>query len=203
MMRAEHTRPFVLPDELPVMVLERCYLLPGGVKPLYIFEERYRRMLDHALSTHRMFCIGDRRRTGGIRPVTTAGVIATSVLAPDGTSQMVLHGIQRVRITEWIQKEPFPIAKIEPFTTIRGSEEQLADLARQSIALLDQFDDPEVKIQLTFLREVLEKKNDPEFVCDLITSFTVLRASAQRAVLEEASLVRRYEILLTEMNRPS
>ncbi len=200
-MPGSKTTPFILPNQLPVMVLDRCYLLPGGVQPLYIFEERYRRMLDHALHTQRMFCLGDRKRNGEIRSITTAGVIATSVLSADGSSQMVLHGIQRVRITGWIQEEPFLIATIKPFETLQGPEDQVAELSRQTMGLLDHFDIPEITENLALLQQLLKTRNDPEFICDMVTSLAVVRSSARRAVLEEPELLRRFEILLTELNR--
>ena len=56
---------FPLPDKMPVMVLSNCFLLPGCFLPLFIFEERYRLMLKHALETDRMFCVGIRKRSSG------------------------------------------------------------------------------------------------------------------------------------------
>ena len=37
--------------------------MPGCFLPLFIFEERYRLMLKHALNTDRMFCVGIRSRS--------------------------------------------------------------------------------------------------------------------------------------------
>ena len=46
-----------LPDQVPVMPLPGAVLFPHALLPLYIFEPRYREMLEHALSHHRMFCV--------------------------------------------------------------------------------------------------------------------------------------------------
>ena len=43
-----------LPQTIPIFPLEGALLLPGGVLPLNIFEERYVRMIDDALSCHRI-----------------------------------------------------------------------------------------------------------------------------------------------------
>jgi len=44
----------VLPKQLPVMPLPDAVLFPHALLPLYIFEPRYRNMLEHAPSgTHR------------------------------------------------------------------------------------------------------------------------------------------------------
>ena len=46
-----------LPEQLPVMPLPGAVLFPHALLPLYIFEPRYRKMLEHALRKHRMFCV--------------------------------------------------------------------------------------------------------------------------------------------------
>ena len=47
----------ILPEQIPVMPLPGALLFPHALLPLYIFEPRYRDMLEHALSHHRMFSV--------------------------------------------------------------------------------------------------------------------------------------------------
>lgn len=201
MMTASSPRPFKLPETLPVMVLERLYPLPGGIQPLFIFEERYRRMLEHALSTDRVFAIGDRRRDGSVRPIVTAGLIISAVRATDGTSQLVLQGIHRMRITGWHQEEPFLIATVEPFETDPGPAEKVNELSQEVEALLEQFTLPEIAGNLILLRQLLRQRNDPSFTCDLVASLALRRPAISRALLEERRLLKRLEILIRELKR--
>ena len=95
-----------LPAELPVMVLPDCHLYPGCLLPLYIFEDRYRKMLAHALDSNRMFCIGNREGGSEDSPVSrhsTAGLVRACVQQPDGTSHLLLLGLQRIELGEWVQ----------------------------------------------------------------------------------------------------
>ena len=46
-----------LPEQLPVMPLPGAVLFPHALLPLYIFEPRYRKMLEHALQRDRMFSV--------------------------------------------------------------------------------------------------------------------------------------------------
>ncbi|MBK8040049.1 MAG: LON peptidase substrate-binding domain-containing protein [Verrucomicrobiaceae bacterium] len=200
-MPASSPRPFKLPETLPVMVLERLYLLPGGIQPLFIFEERYRRMLEHALNTDRVFAIGDRRRDGSVRPIVTAGLIISAVRATDGTSQLVLQGIHRMRITGWQQEEPFLIATVEPFETDPGPTEKVNELSQEVEALLEQFTLPEIAGNLILLRQLLSQRNDPSFTCDLVASLALRRPAISRALLEERRLLKRLEILIRELKR--
>jgi len=78
-------------------------------------------MLAHALETDRMFCIGtiqrdaDDRDDDAIRSVSTAALIRACVAQPDGTSNLILQGVRRIRLGEWQQREPFRIAEIYEF----------------------------------------------------------------------------------------
>ena len=94
------TEAETLPGSLPVMVLGGATLFPRGYMPLFIFEPRYRAMLDHALERDRMFCIGHARpgidvehSTDPVYPVTTMGLVRACVTHPDGTSQLMLLGV--------------------------------------------------------------------------------------------------------------
>ena len=47
-----------LPSEVPAMRLaRRVSAFSHALLPLYIFELRFRQMLEHALQHHRMFCV--------------------------------------------------------------------------------------------------------------------------------------------------
>ncbi len=109
-----------LPKQLPVMPLPGAVLFPHALLPLYIFEPRYRNMLEHALRHHRMFCVTLIKPScpGWHAPedffhLATVGLIRACVGRGDGTSNLILQGLQRVRFASFEQETPFPIAKIE------------------------------------------------------------------------------------------
>ena len=106
-----------LPEQLPVMPLPGAVLFPHALLPLYIFEPRYRKMLEHALQQHRMFCVTlikpscpDWHAAEDFFHLATAGLIRACVGRSDGTSNLILQGLQRVRFTSFEQEKPFPIA---------------------------------------------------------------------------------------------
>ena len=47
----------ILPERAPVLPLSGALLFPHALLPLYIFEPRFREMLEHALAHERMFCV--------------------------------------------------------------------------------------------------------------------------------------------------
>jgi Lon protease-like protein len=106
-----------LPKKCGVMLLPDCTLFPHGGLPLFIFEERYRIMLEDAIAGDCVFAVGRMREEGGEEipsSIGTAGLIRASREQQDGTSQLLLHGVIRVRFTEWLDDKPYPCALIEP-----------------------------------------------------------------------------------------
>src|SRR2546426_389825 len=113
-----------LPDQVAVMPLPNAILFPRVMLPLYIFEPRYKEMLAACLEGDRMFAVALLRkgwerqgRNPASYPVATVGLITNCVAKPDGTSNLVLEGIQRVRICRYVRRRPYPVADIKPLSS--------------------------------------------------------------------------------------
>lgn len=102
-----------LPRKCGVMILPDCTLFPHGGLPLFIFEERYRVMLEKALEGDCVFAVA-RQLDSHAAKIGTVGLVRASMEREDGTSELLLHGVIRVRFQEWLEDEVFPMAMIEP-----------------------------------------------------------------------------------------
>src|SRR5436853_7474756 len=109
-----------LPKQLPVMPLPCAVLFPHALLPLYIFEPRYREMLEHALQRDRMFSVTlikpscpEWHAPEDFFHFATVGLIRACVGRGDGTSNLVLQGLYRVRLSSFQQETPFSIARID------------------------------------------------------------------------------------------
>jgi ATP-dependent Lon protease len=199
---AKH-RSLPLPDEMPVMVLSECFLFPGCLLPLFIFEERYQTMLKHALATNRMFCIGVRCEADGrILPWSTAGLVRVCMTNDDGTSQLVLAGLRRIRLTGWVQEKPFRIARITPVPTVVAEEPRMARLREEAISRLP-LPKAEDCASIRHLHDALLSVPDPELACDLMAYHFVQRPEVLARMLAEPSLEARYATLLEHLRAPS
>ncbi len=132
-----------IPKSLPVMELEECNLFPQGLLPLYIFEEKYRAMLQDALDSHRMFCVGtidpSRSEQSDHPPVfefSTAGLIRACVGNDDGTSHLVLQGISRIRLSDFDGSHPYWQATATPLASTIVDEERVAQLVERTRELI-------------------------------------------------------------------
>jgi Lon protease-like protein len=112
-----------VPDEVAVMTLPNAILFPRVLLPLYIFEPRYRQMLADSLDGERMFAIALANSSERHPPskIGSVGIIRTSVLRPDGTSNLVLEGIARVQFIDYVQVQPYRIARIHPLESVPSS----------------------------------------------------------------------------------
>src|SRR3954463_9320033 len=131
-----------LPDQVPVMPLPGALLFPHALLPLYIFEERYREMLEHALNQHRMFSIAlvrpqriSWKSADDFFHIAGVGLIRACVGRGDGTSNLILQGLERVRFTEFEQERPFPIAKIDMLESDAASSVETEALATKVLEL--------------------------------------------------------------------
>ena len=181
------------------MVLPDCHLFPGCLLPLYIFEDRYQKMLAHVLGSNRMFCIGNREaddEDAPISPYTTAGLVRACVQQDDGTSHLLLLGLQRLKIGEWKQIKPFRIAAIEPMETVLGDETHQQQLKAEALGLFSAAGD-----QAAQLRKVLEENDDAEMVCDVLSYHFTRCPKLQQKLLAESSLVKRYEMVIEALKK--
>jgi Lon protease-like protein len=109
------------------MPLPNAILFPRVLLPLYIFEPRYKIMLADCLKGDRMFAVALLRKgwekeghNPTPHPVAGIGVIRTCVGRPDGSANLILEGVARVQISEYVKLRPYRVARVEP---LRGSED--------------------------------------------------------------------------------
>ena len=191
-----------LPDAVPVMPLPGALLFPHALLPLYIFEMRYRAMLEHALSNHRMFCVAliDRDRGEWESPddfsrIASVGLIRACVGRGDGTSNLILQGLQRVRFTGFTQERPFPIARLEPLQSVPAKRVVSDALSAKLLELYESFKRrgrqfPE-KVD-----EYLSDLSDPEMLADLMAATFVSDPGRRQQLLEELSVEQRLRLVI-------
>ena len=191
-----------LPDEMPVMPLPGALLFPHALLPLYIFEPRYREMLEHALTHHRMFCVAlvrpDRpewKTSTDFFNVSTAGLVRVCVGRGDGTSNLILQGLRRVRFTSFIQEAPFPIARLEPLqSAVDGSIETDA-LGAKVLELYGRLKGSGRKLPAKVDR-YLSDLGDPEMLADLVAATFISDPMRRQQVLEELSINQRLRLVI-------
>ena len=184
------------------MPLPGAVLFPHALLPLYIFEPRYRDMLDHALRHHRMFCVTL------IKPscpqwfapedffhTASVGLIRACIGRDDGTSNLILQGLERVRFIGFEQEVPFPIATIDPLETELVSSVETDALGAKVLELYSKFKGDGRKFTPK-VDQYLSDLGDPEMLADLIASTFVSDPLRRQRVLEELSVNDRLRLVI-------
>jgi Lon protease-like protein len=191
-----------LPDHVPVMPLPGALLFPHALLPLHIFEPRYQAMLELALREHRMFSVAllkpqrnQWKSTRDFFPVAGLGLIRACVGRGDGTSNLILQGLRRVRFTEFEQTEPFPIARIEPLESDATTSVETEALGAKVVELYSSLK-TEGRQLPEKLDNYLSHLGDMEMLADLMAATFVNDPMRRQQLLEELSLNRRLRLLI-------
>lgn len=191
-----------LPDQVPVMPLPGALLFPHALLPLYVFEPRYQEMLEHALKEHRMFSVAllkpqrtQWNSTGDFFPVAGVGLIRACVGRGDGTSNLILQGLQRVRFTGFEQSSPFPIACIEPLKSEATPSVETEALGAKVLELYSKLKDSGRQLPEK-VDQYLSHLGDMEMLADLMAATFINDPLRRQQLLEELSLKQRLRLVI-------
>ena len=184
------------------MPLPGALLFPNALLPLHIFEPRYQQMLEHALREHRMFSVAlvkpqrsQWKLTGDFFHVAGVGLIRACVGRGDGTSNLILQGLRRVRFTEFQQSAPFPIARIEPLESESSSSVETDALGAKVIELYSK-----LKRTGRQLPEKVDKYlsdlSDMEMLADLMAATFINDPLRRQQILEELAVNKRLRLII-------
>lgn len=189
-----------LPATLPVMVLPGVTLFPNALLPLYIFEPRYRSMLEVSLGGDRMLALAmpKNQEEHLVEEVAGAGLIRACIRNADGTSNLILQGVSRVRFTGWEQAEPYRKARVEPLQSIDHDGEGVEDPALQITklhALCARFKEQGMELPSQF-EDYLCQITNVGVITDLVASTLIADPVVRQELLGELDVTKRLARLL-------
>ncbi len=196
------TTAIELPAEVPIMVLPGALLFPHALLPLYIFEERYREMLAHSLAGSRMFCVAlvkpgveDAADADDFFHVAGIGLIRACVGKEDGTANLILQGLARVRFTGFAQVEPFRIARIAAVPSEEGNVVETEALGAKVLELCERFKERGVQIP----HQMIQLAN-LDMLADLVAHTFIGNPFQRQKLMEEPLVPARLRLLIKYLN---
>ena len=174
--------------EAPVFPLPNAILFPGVLLPLYIFEERYKLMVESALQGDRRLAISllrkDPNGEGSPSLLCGLGEIVRVEELPQGEKNIVLRGTARVIMREVRQEVPYLKALLQPVddlphqaSGVERRRREIARLAQQLIFLLDIKDGARWMNLVAFLE-------DPSRLADFVSFYFLQDLSVKQDLLE-------------------
>ena len=198
-----------LPTTLPILPLRGLVVYPFTAVPLTVGQPRSIKLVDEVMSSDRLIGLVATKQHDIENPgpddlytIGTAATIHRMFRAPDGTIRLVIQGIARFKITEFIQQEPYLRAIIEPNPEIKETsleEEAIARNVRdqfQHIAEMIPSIPAEIVASITSIQ-------DPLQTAYTIANFQRMELEDGQKLLELDSSLEKLKALVTILLRES
>jgi ATP-dependent Lon protease len=198
-----------LPQRVGVLPLRDTVTFPDMLVPLNIGQPRSVELINEVLRGDRTIAMVASRHTevetpspDDLHTVGVLGSVARMIRVPDGTLRVLIQGGQRIRITRWVETEPYLEAEIEEAPDVVDHTPELVALMRN---VQQTFTD--IIEQVPYLPEELQvmvaNVEDPSMLANLIAGALRIPAEEKQALLEELDVSRRLrrltEILAREL----
>lgn len=191
------------------MLLPDCTLFPHGGLPLFIFEPRYRKMLDEALEGDCFFAVarllaeeeGDPEDYAA--PMGTIGLVRASREQDDGTSQLLIHGVMRVRFTGWHMDRDYPYASIEPVISVFTPAEQAQAAMKTLRGAVEDAIRPLPQEVQSGVFALLDRAEDPALMTDIICQQFIHDPDLRQRLLEMDRVGERISVICEYLREAS
>ena len=186
--------------KMPIFPLPNVVFFPHTFLPLHIFEERYRAMVADATNGEKLICMAllkpgyedDYEGSPHIHTVGTVGFMPMKKDHADGTSDILLVGMDKVKIKEITSDMPYRVAEVEILHDVVGESdpEALQEKIFQQFNVLN--DDNLLSAATQFFSEGL----DFEMAMNLVISHLEIEGEEKQKLLELGDLSLRAKVLL-------
>jgi Lon protease-like protein len=188
--------------------LPNLVLFPSVIQPLHIFEPRYRQMMADALDDDRLLALvllrsgweEDYHLRPPVHAIACLGAIANEECLADGRYNLLLHGLQRVRIVEELPAEKlYRCARVELLEDEPLAPGQECSL-REELAL---------RVPPWFAghgaaqqqaEQLLQASLPLSALCDIFSFALPLPMEIKQELLEELDVTRRARRLLVQLD---
>ncbi|MCS5711725.1 endopeptidase La [Candidatus Berkiella aquae] len=192
--------------EIPVLPLRDVVVYPHMVIPLFVGRDKSIKALDAAMSTNdkQILLVAQREATEdnpSEKDIYSLGAVSTILQLlklPDGTVKVLVEGIRRGRVTEYVQTEPFFLGKVEYVEDGQLREEEADILVRTLMSQFEKYVKLNKKIPPEIVTSVASI-DEPGRLADTIAAHMSLKIQEKQNVLEIVSLRERLERLMALM----
>jgi ATP-dependent Lon protease len=196
-----------LPQSLPILGLSDIVIFPGMVAPLLVETPQSIKLIDDVVAGDRLLGVALQRKPEAENPtpeemheVGCAARLLKMLKFPDNTVRVLVEGLWRIRIKDYVSHDPYLSAKFELMKDVtedtveltammRNAQGQFQEIIKLSPALSEQ-----VKIAAL-------NTEDPGHFTDLVAVNLNLNLEERQKLLETTSVKERLSFLLPMLNR--
>ncbi|MCG8527488.1 MAG: LON peptidase substrate-binding domain-containing protein [Opitutales bacterium] len=191
-----------IPETIPAMMLSETVFFPQSILPLYIFEHHYRKMLQQVVEGDRMFTIVSPANERSSDPllaqtpeIVTVGFVKACQTYEDGTSTVLLEGIVRARVEEYVRHFPYPVLRVTSLEDYPHDGDKLFSLKSKTLQLIESIHHQGGEVSEDLIHH-LKQIDLPEHFVDHATASCVQNSAEKMRILKCTNPVQRYESLL-------
>jgi ATP-dependent Lon protease len=192
----------IYPAELPLVPLREAVIFPKIVTPLGVGREKSVAAVNAAMASDKHYVILAAQRDAEIDDVQPDQVYTVATVAeivrllkiPDGSAQVIVQGLDRVRITGWADEPRYFRAKFDVIHDELGEAIEREALMRNVKTTFQQYVDNGGSIlpEIAMTARTIE---DPAHFADLVATSPDLTLEQRQQLLETKSVVERLRFL--------
>ena len=199
--------PRSVPEELPVLPLKNTVIFPLTVLPLLVSRPRSIRLVDEAILSDRQVALVAMKDPGVEDPgpnalyqAGTLGVIHRMARAPDGTLQLVVQGVERLKIGEYTQTQPYMKAHVEAWPDLEEESLQVEAMMRNVVQLFRQLVSLASYLPEELVNAILSAEDPRQLVYMIATGLRMDMSDAQE-ILELSDVKDKLSKLIAVLGR--
>jgi ATP-dependent Lon protease len=188
---------FRLPEVIGILPIRSAVAYPGTVMPLAVGRERSKRLIANIEPQKTIFGLvaqkkpdADDPEPGDLYRVGTAASVLKVIKMPQGSLNIIVHGITRFRILEFIKQQPYLQARVQiiPVKTRMNKKMQamLVSVRRAAAKVISL--SPNIPEEAAMLLENIE---DPSAIADFLAATLNIPIPEKQALLEEPDAGKR------------
>ena len=190
------------PNDLPLVPLREAVVFPKLVVPLGVGREKSVAAINAAMAEERHLIVLVAQRDAEIDDVQpeqiynvgTVAEIVRLLRIPDGSAQIIVQGINRVRITNYLPEQRFFRVSFDVIPDEIGNPVEREALLRSVRGLFEKYVDNGGSI-LPELAMTAKNTEDPAHFADLVASSPDLTLEQRQQLLETHAVVERLKFI--------
>ncbi len=190
---------------MPLLPLRDVVVYPHLVIPLFVGREKSVNALEFASNHNKQILLVAQKSANKDEPdaddlydVGTIATILQMLKLPDGTVKVLVEGLHRAKISEFIETEECFAAKAVEIENVKEDNSETQALMRTVFTQFDQY----VKLNKKIPPEILTSLatiSDAGRLADTISAHLTLKLEEKQKILEMFSVIERLEHLLRLM----
>jgi len=196
-----------VPKKLALIPLRDLIIFPNLVVPLFVGRDKSIKALEEAMRAEHIIALATQKvaemqnpEEGDLFEIGCAATIMQELKLPDGTAKALVEGLTRVRITEYLQTDPYFKVAVEPVDEKEDKNIEIEALMRN---LVSQFEKT-ARLGKPIPQEVLLATiniDEPGRLADFIAFHLSLKTEEKQQILEAVDAKKRLEKVNNFLNR--